>query len=97
MVGGDVNNGNNFYGYASNVRFVKGTDVYGAGNPSITVPTTPLTAITNTQLLTCQANRFRDASTNNFTITRNGNTTQGSFSPFSQTGWGTTLMGLEIQ
>jgi hypothetical protein len=30
---------------------------------------------------------FIDSSTNNFTITRNGNATQGSFSPFSQTGW----------
>jgi hypothetical protein len=34
-----------------------------------------------------QNNTFLDSSTNNFTITRNGNTTQGSFSPFSQTGW----------
>ena len=30
---------------------------------------------------------FLDSSTNNLTITRNGNTTQGTFSPFSQTGW----------
>ena len=29
-----------------------------------------------------QNNTFLDASTNNFTITRNGNTTQGSFSPY---------------
>ena len=35
-----------------------------------------------------QNNTFLDGSTNNFTITRNGNTTQGTFSPFSQTGWG---------
>ena len=34
-----------------------------------------------------QNNTFLDSSTNNFTITRNGNTTQGTFSPFSQTGW----------
>ncbi|NDG30961.1 hypothetical protein EB118_12920 [bacterium] len=32
-------------------------------------------------------NTFLDSSNNNFTITRNGNTTQGTFSPFSQTGW----------
>jgi hypothetical protein len=32
-------------------------------------------------------NVFKDSSTNNFSITRNGNTTQGTFSPFSQTGW----------
>jgi hypothetical protein len=32
-------------------------------------------------------NVFKDSSTNNFTLTRSGNTTQGTFSPFSQTGW----------
>ena len=31
-----------------------------------------------------QNNSFQDSSANNFTITRNGNTTQGTFSPFSQ-------------
>jgi hypothetical protein len=40
-----------------------------------------------------QNNTFLDASTNNFTITRNGNTTQGTFSPFSQTGWGAYFDG----
>ncbi len=30
---------------------------------------------------------FLDSSNNNFTITRNGNATQGSYSPFSQSGW----------
>lgn len=34
-----------------------------------------------------QNNTFQDSSSNNFTITRNGNTTQGTFTPFSQTGW----------
>uniref|UniRef100_UPI0037BE58A4 hypothetical protein n=1 Tax=Flavobacterium sp. TaxID=239 RepID=UPI0037BE58A4 len=29
-----------------------------------------------------QNNTFLDSSTNNFTITRNGNTTQGTFSPY---------------
>jgi len=38
-------------------------------------------------------NTFLDGSTNNFTITRNGNTTQGTFSPFSQTGWGNYFDG----
>jgi len=40
-----------------------------------------------------QNNTFLDSSTNNFTITRNGNTTQGSYSPFSQTGWGNFFNG----
>ena len=30
-----------------------------------------------------QNNTFLDSSSNNFTITRNGNTTQGTFTPFS--------------
>jgi hypothetical protein len=33
-----------------------------------------------------QNNTFLDSSSNNFTITRNGNTTQGSFSPYSVNG-----------
>lgn len=33
-----------------------------------------------------QNNTFLDSSTNNFTLTRNGNTTQGSFSPYSVSG-----------
>jgi hypothetical protein len=31
-----------------------------------------------------QNNTFIDSSTNNYTITRNGNTTQGTYTPFSQ-------------
>jgi hypothetical protein len=34
-----------------------------------------------------QNNTFLDSSTNNFTITRTGTPTQGTFTPFSQTGW----------
>ena len=40
-----------------------------------------------------QNNTFLDSSSNNFTITRSGNTTQGTFSPFSQTGWGNYFNG----
>jgi hypothetical protein len=40
-----------------------------------------------------QNNTFLDSSTNNFTITRNGNATQGTFSPFSQTGWSNYFNG----
>ena len=34
-----------------------------------------------------QNNTFQDSSSNNFSITRNGTPTQGTFTPFSQTGW----------
>jgi hypothetical protein len=70
-------------GYISNLRLVKGTAVYTS---NFTPPTSPLTAITNTSLLACQSNRFKDNSTNNFTITRNGDVKVTSFSPFAPTG-----------
>jgi len=70
---GDLN------GYLSNVRVVKGTAVYTS---AFTPPTTPLTAISGTSLLTCQSNRFKDNSSNNFAITRNGDVKVTPFSPF---------------
>jgi hypothetical protein len=45
-----------------------------------------------------QNNTFLDSSTNNFTITRNGGNpgmTQGTFSPFSQTGWSNFFDGTD--
>jgi hypothetical protein len=75
-------------GYVSNGRIVNGTAVYDPTVSTLTVPTSPLTAITNTSLLTVQTNApsqnntFLDSSTNNFVITRNGNTTQGTFTPY---------------
>lgn len=69
-------------GYLSDLRIVKGTAVYTA---NFTPPTAPLTAITNTSLLTCQSNRFRDASTNNFAITANGDARVSPFSPYAPT------------
>ena len=38
-------------------------------------------------------NTFLDGSTNALTVTRNGTATQGTFSPFSQTGWGNYFNG----
>jgi hypothetical protein len=74
-----------FTGYISNFRLVIGSTVYTPSSTTITVPTTPLTAISGTSLLTCQANRFLDASSNAYTITRNGDVSVQPFSPFNPT------------
>jgi hypothetical protein len=72
---------------------VKGTDVYGVGNTSITVPTTPLTAITNTSLLLnfTNAGIFDAATINNGQTVGNAqvSTTQAKWSPTSMSFDGT--------
>jgi hypothetical protein len=68
-----------FIGYMSDIRFVGGTALYTA---DFTPPTEPLTAISGTSLLTCQSNRFIDNSTNNFTVSRYGDTKAVPFSPY---------------
>lgn len=71
-------------GYISNAR-ISNTVRY---TTTFTPQTTPFVADANTRLLTTQNNvafqnnTFVDSSANNFPITRNGNTTQGSFSPY---------------
>ena len=81
-------------GYISNLRVVKGTAVYDPSQSSITVPTTPLTAISGTSLLTCQSNRFKDNSTNNFTVTRYGDAKVSAFGPFNpSTAYSSTNVG----
>tara|TARA_R100001443_G_scaffold54468_1_gene65907 strand:+ start:2215 stop:4236 length:2022 start_codon:yes stop_codon:yes gene_type:complete len=68
-----------FQGFLSNFRTVIGTAVY-TGN--YTTPSTPLTAITNTKVLVCCSNRFRDKSTSAHVVTSSGAAIQ-PFSPFA--------------
>jgi len=88
FVGVTTSSGSNqFRGWISNLRVLKGTALYTA---NFTPPTAPLTAIANTSLLTCQSNRFIDNSTNAFSITTAGNPYVRSFSPFLPTSQYTT-------
>tara|TARA_R100001591_G_scaffold35649_1_gene47188 strand:- start:44 stop:3472 length:3429 start_codon:yes stop_codon:yes gene_type:complete len=77
-------------GYLSDYRVVNGSNVYNPASSSITVPTTTLTSTgSETKLLTCQYSGavrnvgFLDDSKYNHQITRNGNVSLGTFSPFS--------------
>jgi len=73
--------------FITNVRFVNGTAVYTS---AFTPPTSPLTAITNTQLLVTFPNSYQsnysipvDYSFNSWPITRTGNSVTSTASPFS--------------
>jgi hypothetical protein len=92
--------GTAYNGYISNLRIVKSSVPAAYQTSSTTInttvfspPTTLLTAVTGTSLLTLQYDQphnnhtFLDSSSNQFLITRNGNATQGTFSPFSPNGW----------
>jgi hypothetical protein len=68
-----------FTGYISNVRVIKGTALYTS---AFTPSTSPLTAVTNTQLLISQSNRFVDNSSSSRTVTVNGIPKVTPFSPF---------------
>lgn len=81
-------------GYLSNLRFVQGTAVYDPTQTTLTVPAAPLTAVSGTSLLTCQSNRFKDNSSNNFAITVTGTPSVQRFSPFKpSTGYTTSVIG----
>ena len=65
-------------GYITNLRVIVGTGIV----PS-SIPKAPLTAITNTQLLTCQNNRFVDNSANAIPLTPAGDVVPRPFSYFN--------------
>jgi hypothetical protein len=86
---------NYFSGYISSVRWTNAAVYSGTSTTTanFTLPTSSLQAVANTQLLTLQtrapANNqgILDTSPNSLVVTRNGNVAQGSFSPFSASGY----------
>jgi len=80
VIGRQDATGTNYWnGYVRDVRVVKGTALY---TTTFTPPTAPLTAISNTQLLTCHLPYIADGSTNDATITINGNTKTNRVGPY---------------
>lgn len=79
-IGANSSGTETFTGYISNVRIVNGTALYPGTN--FTLPTSALTAVTNTSFLSCQDLVIKDNSTNAFAITRNGDVVASSFHPF---------------
>ncbi len=73
---------NYFPGYISNLRVVVGSAIYSPTSTNINIPSSPLTAVTGTSLLTLQGDGLRDNSTNNFTLTTFGDVTPTAQSPF---------------
>lgn len=78
------------YGYISDFRFVDGTAVYTS---NFTSPTSRLTAIANTSLLTCHLPYIADGSSNDHTVTIVGNTTTERFGPYNYSSYSKSTDG----
>lgn len=71
-------------GYIRDFRLIKGTGLY---TTNFTPPTESLTAVSGTSLLACHLPYFADGSTNDHTITINGNTSTQPFGPYDYEPW----------
>jgi len=86
VIGIDGNSVNSWInGYISNLRVIKGTALY---TQNFTPPSSALTAVTNTQLLTLQSATIVDNSANALAITNNGSVAVvGGVEPFTYPLW----------
>jgi hypothetical protein len=78
LIGKQYNSTSYPNGYMRDVRIVKGTAI----TPTSGGPTERLEAVTNTTLLTCHLPYISDGSTNDHSITVNGNVSTKPFSPY---------------
>lgn len=82
-IGRDLDTNDYFLGYISNVRVLKGTSQYTS---NFTPSSSSFTAITNTSLLACQSNYFKDNSSSDHSISVSaGSPKVDAFSPFGRT------------
>ena len=88
------NGANHLDAYVRDFRIVKGTAVYTS---AFTPPTQPLTAITNTSLLTCHLPYVADGSSNGYTITGTGTNEIKPFSPYDYNPYDTTVHGGSLE
>ena len=76
--------GSKFNGLVSNFRIVNGTALYDYTNTTYTLPTEPLTNVTNTVFLGCQSTTSATtAAVTPGSITANGNAAATNFNPFT--------------
>ena len=82
-----------YYGYMSNLRATTGA-LYTSNFTPSTIPLTTSVSTGTVVLLTCQSNRFRDASASSLTITATGSPSVQAFSPFNPTApWSAAIYG----
>jgi hypothetical protein len=89
-IGGDTVDSYHWNGYISDLRVNIGTAIYTS---AFTPPTKRLTAITNTSLLTCHLPYISDGSTNDHSITINGDPETKPFSPYDYNEYSATDNG----
>ena len=82
-----------FQGYISDARIVNGTAIYTS---AFTPPTERLTAVTNTKLLTCHLPYFKDGSSNDHSITVNGDPETKPFGPYDYQAYSKSTNGGSI-
>jgi len=88
-VGGRTRNSQYSIGYLRDVRVIKGSAVI----PDVGGPISPLTAVTNTTLLTCHLPYIADGSSSAHSITVNGNTSTKPFTPYDNLEYAATDHG----
>ena len=92
-IGTDQSNTYSATGYFNDFRVINGTALHTA---NFTPPTEPVTAVTNTQLLTCHLPYIADGSNNDLSITVAGNTHTQLFGPYDHVAYSPSSHGGSI-